>query len=126
MNLYKTATKENWTFPSANGLLTTSQLWQLPLTGKVSLNAVAVSLYETIKASGEVSFVNTVSNENTLNNLKLDLVKDVIATKQAESAAKLEEKAAQSHNKMIDELIAAKQAADLAALSIDELQKLKK
>ena len=128
MDFYKQATRENWLFPTAKGQVTTHDLWQLPLDSDkyVSLNSIAVGLYESLTSATGVSFVKTKSAADTLTLNKLELVKDIIATKEAENVAKLNAKAAESHNKKLDELIAKKIDDELSGLSIEQLQALKK
>lgn len=128
MDFYKQATRENWLFPTAKGQVTTHDLWQLPLDSDkyVSLNSIAVGLYESLTSTTGMSFVKSKSPADTLTNQKLDLVKDIIATREEENAAKVNAKAAESHNKKIDELIAKKVDDELAGLSIEQLQSLKK
>ncbi len=129
MSLYKQAIREGWTFPSNQGILGIVQLAQLPLTSstpnRASLDDVAVRIYEETTKQATISFVNAKTTDNTPN-LKLELVKDLITTIEAENAAKLNAKATKSHNELIDNLIATKQVESLSSKSIEELQAMKK
>ena len=121
MNLYKTATKENWTFQSTKGYLTVQQLWQLSLR---DLDTIAINLNTQFKQSKKKSFLDNEPDE--LSKLQLDLVLDIMETKQAEKVAIQTAQATASFNSKIDSLIAKKQDENLASLSIEELAKLKK
>ena len=92
----------------------------------VSLNSVAIELYDSLSSTTGMSFVKSKSPADTLISKKLELVKDIIATREEEAAAKLSAKQAESHNAKIDELISKKVDQELAGLSIEQLQALKK
>ena len=128
MNLYKQATRENWTFPTSKGTNSVHDLWQLPLDSEkyVSLNSVAIGLYDSLSSTTGMSFIKSKSPADTLISKKLELVKDIIATREEEAAANLSAKQAESHNAKIDELISKKVDQELAGLSIEQLQALKK
>ena len=128
MNLYKQSTRENWTFPTSKGTVSVHDLWQLPLDSEkyVSLNSVAISLHDSLSSTTGKSFVKRKSTADTLISRKLELVQDIIATIEDEAAANLSAKQAESHNAKIDELISKKVDQELAGLSIEQLQALKK
>lgn len=129
INLYKEAVRNNWTFSSNQGVLTVTQLAQLPLTSssstRASLDDVAIRLFEEVTKQAKLSFVNRKSTDST-DSLKLELVKDLISTQEAENLAKVNAKAVQSHNAVIDELIARKQLEELSNKSVEELTAMKK
>lgn len=128
MNYYKQATRDNWLFQTPKGTANVHDLWHLPLESDkvMSLNSVAISLYNSLSSATGVSFVKSKSPEDTLTLDKLELVKDIIATKESEALAAQTAKATESHNSKIDQLIAAKVEQELAGLSIEQLQALKK
>ena len=82
MTIFEKATREKFRYPSAKGLLTTEQLWELPLTAKsgFSLDDVAKAVNAELKAVDTESFVATEANpaKATLET-KLEVVKHVIA-----------------------------------------------
>ncbi len=84
MNLYKQSTRENWTFPTNKGTVSVHDLWQLPLDSEkyVSLNSVAIGLYDSLSSTTGMSFVKSKSPADTLISKKLELVKDIIATRE--------------------------------------------
>jgi hypothetical protein len=94
VDLYKYAAQNKLVFPSSKGNLTVEQLFDLPLrseVGKADLNSVAIGVSRDLKAMGEESFVEDLSANPQKMKLTamLNLVKDVITTKQAENASKL-------------------------------------
>lgn len=125
MNLYKQAVMEGWLFPSKQGMLTITQVAQLPLlsktTSNTSLDDVAIKLHEEISKQAQISFVNVKSTDNT-NALKLDLVKDLIQTVETANAAKVLQQSIASQNAVIKDLIAKKQLDELGSKSIAELE----
>ena len=128
MDLYKQASRENWLFQTPKGTATVHDLWHLPLESDkvISLNNVAISLYNSLSSAAGMSFVKSKSPADTLTLNKLELVKDIIATKESEALAAQSAKATESHNSKIDQLIAAKVDQELATMSIEQLQALKK
>ncbi len=128
MNYYKQATRENWLFQTPKGTANVHDLWHLPLESDkvMSLNSVAIALHNSLSSATGVSFVKSKSPADTLTLNKLELVKDIIATKEAEALAAQTAKATESHNSKIDQLIAAKVEQELSTMSIEQLQALKK
>ena len=128
MDLYKQASRGNWLFQTPKGTATVHDLWHLPLESDkvMSLNGVAISLYNSLSSADGMSFVKSKSPADTLTLNKLELVKDIIATKESEALAAQTAKATESHNSKIDQLIAAKVDQELATMSIEQLQALKK
>ena len=128
MDLYKQASRDNWLFQTPKGTATVHDLWHLPLESDkvMSLNGVAISLYNSLSSADGMSFVKSKSPADTLTLNKLELVKDIIATKESEALAAQTAKATESHNSKIDQLIAAKVDQELATMSIEQLQALKK
>jgi len=90
MTIFEKATQEKFRYPSTKGLLTTEQLWELPLTAKsgFSLDDVAKAVNAELKAIATESFVATETNpaKATLET-KLEVVKHVIAIRLAEDQA---------------------------------------
>ncbi len=128
MNYYKQATRDNWLFQTPKGTANVHDLWHLPLESDkvMSLNSVAIALHNSLSSATGVSFVKSKSPADTLTLNKLELVKDIIATKEAEALAAQTAKATESHNSKIDQLIAAKVEQELSTMSIEQLQALKK
>ena len=125
MSIFERASKQKIRFGTAKGLLSTEDLWDIPLEGSTSLDAIARDLNSQIKGEEEVSFVQTKSTANATLALKFDIVKSVIASrlKQAESNEKAA--ATRTHNARIDNLIAKKKDEELENLSLEALEKLR-
>ena len=126
-NLYKRAAKENWRFNSTKGQMTVEDLFKLALTsqtGAACLNKVAIDLSRQIRETGEETFVDTGSNPQlTRWKDQLELVKDVIADKQDENAARQDARAkAEKRQKLLD-ILDKKQENKLEGLSEDEIRK---
>jgi hypothetical protein len=126
-DLFLTAARGKFRFRAAAGLLTTEQLFDLPLTsttGKSNLNDVAINIADEIDRAGTRSFVAsaTPDPQRTLLAQQLEIVKAIIEIKQAENAAaraKLEKRAER------DRLLDAIEQADrreLGSKSADELR----
>jgi len=67
VTIFEKATQEKFRYPSTKGLLTTEQLWELPLTAKsgFSLDDVAKAVNAELKAIDTESFVATAPNPAT-------------------------------------------------------------
>ena len=122
MNLYKTAALRGFRFPSSKGEYTVEDLFLLSLP---SLNQVAKRLYKQVKTEAEPDFIGEAkTTEEREAELKLDLVKDVIAHKQemAERAAK--SAATKAQKLRIREIIERKRLEKDEERSIEELETL--
>ena len=127
-DIYKFAAKNALRFPSSKGDLTVEQLFQLPLKspmGTFDLNSVAKAISRTLKGATEESFVEDTSNDPSAIRLStaMEIVKDVIATKQAENKASLDRVKKTAERKKILDAIAAKKDEKLTQASLEELEK---
>lgn len=127
MDLYKYAAQTRLRFPSAKGQLTAEQLFDLPLRSiaGADLDSVAKGINAQLKQAGEESFVEDTSADPKKTALKaaLDLVKDVIATKQAENRAQLAKAQKAVERKKLLDVIAAKKDEQLSKASLEELER---
>lgn len=128
-DIFALATRRKLTFATPAGLLTTQDLWDLPLiSSKVNvpcLDNIAMTVAKQIKDTGEItSFVTKSTSANTELNLKLDVVKYIIAEKVADQDTANKATETRQRNDRIRELIATKKDGELATKSIEELQKL--
>lgn len=125
MSNFKKAARLKLRFPSIKGLLSVEQLYDLTLTSKAGfdLDSVAKSINGLLRVASEDSFVNTKPNaEQTLNQLKLDLVKEVIADKIAENEANAKAVANRHEREKLLTVLEGKKDAALANLSEAELE----
>ncbi len=125
--MYKFAAQNKLRFPSNRGDLMAEQLFDLPLKSAIGfdLNSVAQAINKELKTTGEESFVDDISSDprRTALATSLEIVKDVIKTKQEENAARLNKaKRADKRRKILDAM-SAKQDKALSEASIEELEK---
>lgn len=124
-DIYKYAAQNELRFPSNRGDLTAENLFDLPLSSKsgFDLDSVAKSVNSELKACGEESFVSTASNPKKKPlEVMLEVVKDVIATKQAENADVIARQHKAEERRKILDAISTKKDQALTAASIDELE----
>ena len=127
MSIFKEAAKLKLRF-KAKGNMAVEDLFDLPLTSKdgVSLNDIAKEIYKNIKEDSGVDFVGEVIETDRIEELKLQIVKEIIKDKKDDIKRKEESEVKKSHNANIDKLIAAKEAEALSNLSIEDLKALRK
>ena len=123
--LFVKATREQWRFESNRGLLTTEQLWELPLSSKSNfdLDNVAKTLSKKIKDLGEeASFVTERADigKNALED-QLELVKSIISVKKAESAAMVLKKENADKKARIKEILYGRSEDALKSKTNEEL-----
>lgn len=126
-DLFLNASRKAYRYSSKVGLLTTEQLWNLPLTsatGKANLNDVAVALSDEIDTLGAKSFVSTASTDPRKADLneQLDIVKFVIATKQAENAKEADRRARRDKREKLLNAVEAAENRELGSKSVAELR----
>ncbi|MER5703632.1 hypothetical protein ABT023_17060 [Micromonospora sp. NPDC002296] len=124
MTIFEKATREKFRYPSTKGLLTTEQLWELPLTAKsgFSLDDVAKAVNAELKAIDTESFVATETNpaKATLET-KLEVVKHVIAIRLSEDQAAKAAAAKKLEKEKLLAVLGRKQDAVLENLTEAEL-----
>jgi hypothetical protein len=124
VTIFEKATQEKFRYPSSKGLLTTEQLWDLPLTAKsgFSLDDVAKAVNAELKAIDTESFVATETNpaKATLET-KLEVVKHVIAIRLAEDQAAKAAAARKLEKEKLLAVLGRKQDAVLENLTEAEL-----
>lgn len=126
MNIFEHAARNRVRFTSPVGDLTVEDLWDLPLVakeGRASLNACAIAASQELKAMGEENFVAPVQTPAKADaELRLEIIKYVIAEKQAErTKAQKAAENAQAKREIIAAL-AQKQGEALRNMTEDELK----
>lgn len=124
-NNFKKAARLKLRFPSVKGILTVEQLYDLPLTSKggCDLDSVAKTVNGYLRQASEDSFVNTKPNlEKDLNQLCLDIVKEVIADRIAENEANAKAVANRHEREKLLTVLEGKKDAALANLTEAELE----
>lgn len=125
--MFEKASRLKLRFETIRGLISTEDLWDLPLTStnKVNLDDIAKALYKQLKEQTDVvSFVDDTQKADELTQLKFDIVKQVIGVKKAENAAAADARAKADKKQQILGLIAQKQNEQLSTSSIEDLQKM--
>ena len=119
-DLFILAARQKYRFPF-NGQVSVEDLWDL---SPAQLDRVYKSLKKDQKASNEETLLTVRSTEDTVLDNKIELVKFIFETKQAEEMAAILKAESDAKKNHIRELIAAKKDAQLEALSVEELEKL--
>jgi hypothetical protein len=123
--MFEKATHEAFRYPSAKGLLTTEQLWDLPLQSKTGfdLDSVARVISREIKALGEESFVDDTGNKDS-QCLKdcLAVVVHIINVKKTENAAAAAAATKRAERARLVELLHVRKEQDLMSKSPAEIQ----
>lgn len=126
--MFEKATRQQLRFNTKKGLLSVEDLWTLPLkssiNNQVDLDEVAKTVHQELKASEEISFVAPVTASNTTAQLKMDIVKHIIAVKLAEKEVAEKAKETKEKKQKILEAIARKQDEALVNSSVEDLQRM--
>lgn len=126
-NIFEIAARRQFRYNSKVGPLTTEQLFGLPLTsttGKANLNDIAVSIDDERETLGRKSFVETAATNPARAELdvKLEVVKFVIASKQDEAAAERDRRAKRDEREKLLDAIEQADRRELGSKSADELR----
>lgn len=125
MNIFERASRAALRFQTPRGSVATDDLWQMPLSSAdgFNLDDVAKRTHKRIKEADEESFVQTSDNPTLKQDeLRLEILKHVIASKlAAKQAAETRAARAAERNKLM-EILERKQTASLEELSEEELK----
>jgi hypothetical protein len=125
-NLLLIALSTAMRFPSARGLITTEDLFGMPLTATngFSLDAVAKSVNSALKSLGEESFVNRgdTAQQNGLNEM-LNVVKLVIDFRQEQNAVALAKREKRARRAKLLEALENRENTELASMSKEDILK---
>lgn len=120
--MYKQLIKDRTRFTTSKGNLSLEQLWDLSIN---ELDTLAVSLQEAYdKSNNKKSFIQKKTTKDKNLKLQLDVVLDILLTKQEESEAAQKKAERKANNQKIMALIADKQDEALAKKSIKELTEM--
>jgi hypothetical protein len=124
VNIFERAARLGLRFATTRGLLTTEDLWGMPLASSdgFDLDTVARGLHRRLKDTEDVSFVAKASNVSATDELAFEIVKHVIEVKLAEQDAVKTRAANREKKRKLLALIAEKQDESLKASSVEELQ----
>jgi hypothetical protein len=124
-NIFEKASRLKLSFASVKGSLTVEDLWDLPLTSKngCDLDTIAKAVNKDLKASEEESFVTPASNpQRSLLELRLEILKHIIVTRQAENQAALARKGREAELNRLVEILAKKQDEAMMGMTPEEIQ----
>jgi len=125
-NILLIALASSFTYPTVRGYVTTEDLFSMPLTAQngFSLDTVAKTVNNELKALGEESFVEQGDNKqrNMLND-KLEVVKFVIDYKQEANKAAAAIRERRAKRAKLLEALENRENADLAQMSKEEILK---
>lgn len=126
-DIYKYAAQNKLRFPSNRGMLTVENLFAVPLKSAdgFDLNTIAKGINAQLKEVGEESFVEEATTDPRKRALtaSLDIVKDVIATRQAENKAARDRVEKAAKRKQLLDALAEKENQAITAASKEELLK---
>ena len=124
--MFKEASRLKLRFSTPIGLLSTEDLWDLPLESKtkVNLDSIAILLNRELKDTKDESFISK-SRANPVLEMKLDIVKYIIEVKLQETSDKLQAKIKAEQRNKIDAIISKKEDESLESLSLEELKALR-
>jgi hypothetical protein len=120
MSIYKKALRQKLRF-EFKGLRITEELWDLTLE---QLDSIFQILNVKRKTKSEESLLSTKTYEATELDLKIEIIRDVVATLLQEKAEREEAAAKAIRKQKVLEAIAQKQDDALGNLSVEELEEL--
>jgi hypothetical protein len=125
MDIYKKATKLKLRFESARGLIITEDLRDVPLLSDdgFCLDEIAKTVNRQLKSEKEESFVEEKTSGDKLLELKLAIVKDVIADKLKEKEEAENAAARKAKKEKLMGILERKQDAELEDMSAEEIRK---
>jgi len=119
MDIFEQATRKAIRFASTNGNITTEDLWNLSLE---KLDVIAIAINKQLKESKEESFIKTKSNENSILDLKLEIVKHIINVKIAEKEQRENDIVIRQKRAEILEELEKKKKENLSTKTVEELE----
>ena len=120
MDIFEYAAENKLRFPY-KGSISTEDLYDL---GVEELDMIFKTLNREVKKSNEESLLAKKSDADTKLNVKIEIIKKIVAKKLAEIEESKNAIMKKHKNEKIMELIAQKQDENLRSLSIDELKKM--
>ena len=118
INLFEMATRKKFRFPF-KGMISVEDLWELSVQ---NLDTVFKALNAESKQAKEESLLAVKSDEDTILDAKIEIVKHIVSVKQNEAVQRQNAAAMREQKRKLQELIANKQDAELQGKSIEELQ----
>ena len=122
--MFEKASRLKLRFDTSRGQVSVEDLWRMPLTNSEGfcLDTVAIEVNGQLKQKGE-SFVAPVSTEDSVLNLKLDILKHIIAVKLKEIQEKEDALAKKQKKEYLLSILKEKQNEALKSMSMEDLEK---
>lgn len=123
--MFEIAAREKIRFNTVKGVQTVEDLFDIPLVAegaKLSLDQIAIDLFQQLKDEGVTSFVLKEKPANSQLQLKFDIVKHIIKVRLAEKEATEKTAELKRRKQQIMALISQKENEALASSSIEELR----
>ena len=120
INLFEIATRKKFRFPY-KGMISVEDLWDLSVN---NLDTVFKALNAESKQANEESLLATKSAEDTILDMKINIVKHIVNVKLAEANERQLAAAKREQKRKLEELIANKQDEALQNKSVEELQEM--
>lgn len=117
--MYKEALQKKLRFKTNKGMISTEDLFDLSLQ---NLNTLAIMLDKKVSEAPKKSFIEELPAEENDDELRFNIVKDVINTKLKARKDNMDKAQVDARNKRIAELIAKKEDEALENKSIEELR----
>ena len=124
MNIFEQASRCALRFESDRGDLSVEQLWGMPLQSKnkFDIDTIAIKVISDLRElSVESLLKNNHSEARTTLELKLEILKHIVAAKEDEIAMRTRRQAASAQRERLVTLLGEKQDESLKGLSIEEL-----
>ncbi len=118
--LFITAARKKYRFDSSKGQINAEDLFDCNLS---ALDSIAVALDDKIQKAGRKSFVGKKLSSTGDDENKLEIVKFVIETKQAEEDARKVRAEKQTQKEFLTKLLQQKKMEQLESLSAEDIQK---
>lgn len=125
MNIFEQASRKAFRFNSPRGMITTEDLWKLPLQSKdgFDLDNLAKDHNAALKSVTDDSFVVTADHPMKAElSLKMEILKHIIKFKLEERQARADAAAKAEHRQKLLAALEKKQDAALESMTAEELQ----
>jgi len=127
-DLFQKATQNHYRYQSAFGILTTEDLWELPLLDRNKnggdLNTIAKTISRSLRAAQEEDFVSARTPDSQGLEDRLEVVKRIIEVKQQQQEEARNAAARAAQRQKLLGVLADKQDEELRGMSKEEIQSM--
>lgn len=125
MNIFAQIVKKGLTFTTDRGSILPQDIYNLPLTGNNGFNLDSISrgLLKAVRDTGEESLVSAPTQANSDDELRIEVLKYIIADKQEEATVRQEQAKKQLRKQQLQQLIAKKAVEADESTSMEDLEK---